>query len=450
MKILLMRPPAPNILKHLQILNSEPLELEYLHTVAQQQGWEDMIYDGLNARYSARQAISDYMPDVVAVTGYITQEKLMLKYAKIAKGINPATITVLGGVHAQLNFERLYSPDVDYVFRSEDVNAFGDLLRFFAGGVLDLSTISGLCYRQNDEWIENKLLPFDVNNLPIPDRSFFYRNKAWFRYLDLSEVATLKTAISCPYNCNFCYCTRLGTGRYSVRNLDKVMKELEGLDCEAVLIADDVFLFDEERVWAFIAEVKRRNIRKKYLCYGRADYIAAHAEQIKALAEIGFVYFFVGLEAVTDQELINYNKKITADVNARCVEVVHAAGARCFALMIAPIDATKQYFSNLYQWVVDHGVKYVTVSIFTPIPGTPLYEEYKDRLITDDIEEWDFLHLVAEPTNMSKQAFYLEYYKLTYRLFLLAKKTGIYDFMDLTYYKNVLTDYFRQKAREDT
>lgn len=166
------------------------------------------------------------------------------------------------------------------------------------------------------------------------------------------------------------------------------------------------------------------------------------------MAEIGFVYFFVGLEAITDRELESYNKQISADVNVECVEAVHAAGARCFALMIAPIDATIQYFTDLYQWVLDHDVKYVTVSVFTPIPGTPLYDEYKDKLITNNIEEWDFLHLVVEPTNMTKRAFYMEYYKLINRLYRLAKKTGIYDFMDLEYYKNVVLEYFRQKARE--
>lgn len=448
MKILLMRPPAPNILKHLQILNSEPLELEYLHTIAGQCGWEDNIYDGFNSKDSARQRIKTFQPDVVAITGYITQEKLMLKYAKIAKEINSEIIIIIGGVHAQLNYERLYNPHVDYVFRSEDMDAFGDLLNYFEGSQPDLNSISGLCYRYNDTWQENKLLPFDINNLPIPDRTFFHQNKSWFRYLDLVEVASIKTAISCPHNCIFCYCTRLGGGRYSVRDLDRVMEELEGLDCETVLIVDDVFLHSEGRVWKFIEEVKRRNIRKKYLCYGRADYIAAHPEQIKALAEIGFVYFLVGLEAITDRELENYNKQISADVNIECVKAVHAAGARCFALMIAPIDATKQYFADLYRWVLDNEVKYVTVSVFTPIPGTPLYEEYKGKLITDDIEKWDFLHLVVEPTHMSKREFYLEYYKLTYRLFKLAKKTANYDFMDLEYFKNVMLEYFRQKARE--
>ena len=49
---------------------------------------------------------------------------------------------------------------------------------------------------------------------------------------------------------------------------------------------------------------------------------------------------------------------------------------------------------------------------------------------------------------MTKREFYLEYYKLTNRLFKLAKKMGIYDFMDLEYYTNVILEYFRQMIRE--
>lgn len=208
------------------------------------------------------------------------------------------------------------------------------------------------------------------------------------------------------------------------------------------------FLFDTKRAWEFIREVKSRNIKKRFICYLRADFIAENEDVIKALCEIGFTYFLVGLEAICDKELDDYNKRITLEVNEKCIEVVKNYGARIIALMIAPIDATKQYFSDLYEYVVKHDLKYVTVSIFTPIPGTPLFDEYKDRLITNNIEDWDFLHLVVKPENMSKREFYFEFYKLTYKLYRIAKKSGFYDFIDLEYYKDVVKDYFRQKVRE--
>ena len=47
---------------------------------------------------------------------------------------------------------------------------------------------------------------------------------------------------------------------------------------------------------------------------------------------------------------------------------------------------------------------YVTVSIFTPIPGTPLYEEYKDKITSKDFEEYDFASGL-EPEKLTKRLY---------------------------------------------
>jgi radical SAM superfamily enzyme YgiQ (UPF0313 family) len=453
MKLALIRPPAPNLLKRLQILNCEPLELEYLYTVAKANGWEAYIYDGFNSKSGPKEFLAREAPDVVAITGYNAQQDEMIRYAKIAKSVNPNVITVIGGVHAQLNYENFYGKAVDYVFRSEDVNAFGRLLKCYSPdnnptSLEILENISGLCRKAGDGYLENELAPFDINELPIPDRSFFYANKSWFRYLELTEVATIKTSISCPYDCKFCYCSRLNAGRYSARNLDLVFEELFALDCENVMIADDDFLFDPDRILDFIGRVKKLGVRKKFICYARADFIAKYPDIIKKLTEIGFVYFLVGLESVSDKELDNYNKRVTAEINERCVSAIKAANARCFALMIVPVEATKSYFEELYEWILARGLNFVSVSIFTPFPKTPMFEEYKDKIISNNISDWDFLHLVVEPPNMTRREFYAEYLKLTYRLYKLAKKTGIYEFINLEHCKNIFLDYFREKFRE--
>ncbi len=445
MKVLLVRPIAPNKLSFTKILENEPLELEYLHTALSQIDVSDSIYDGLIEERKFEDALLEEKPDVVAITGYITQENLMLSYCSLAKKRNPAIVTILGGVHAQLNFKRMYQKDVDYIARSESMDAFSKLILFIKTGEGDLSVINGLCYKSGGEFVETKLFPTDINELPIPDRTFFYQNKKHFRYLDLTEVATIKTSFSCPYDCTFCYCTLLGGGKYRTRNLDLVIEELESLDCKNVQIADDDFLVDKVRLREFIRLVREKNIKKTFICYARADFVAENEEIIKELVDIGFYYFLVGLEAVSDSELNDYNKKTSVDMNRRCVEVIHSTKAHCIALMIAPIDATKAYFRNLYKWISDNNLKYVTVSFFTPIPGTPLYDEYKDQLTSDNIEDWDFLHLVMEPKNLTRRQFYFEYYRLFVKLYKIAKKTGIYDFMDLKFYKKLLASYLKRK-----
>ncbi len=446
MKVLLVRPPAPNKLSFTKILDNEPLELEYLHTVLSKGGHEDYIYDGLIETVSLEAVIRREKPDIIAITGYITQEKLMLAFCRKAKKINRDIITMIGGVHAQLNHQRFYEPQVDYIMRSESMDAFGLLMKTIARqSKEELGQINGVCYQGTEGWVENLLEPTNINDLPIPDRAFFLTNKQHYRYLDLTEVATMKTALSCPFKCNFCYCTLLNGGHYQTRELSLVMEELKTIEVENIQIVDDDFLVDSERIEAFIQLIEENQIKKRFICYARADFVAANPVLIKRLVEIGFYYFLVGLEAVSDNELAGYNKSTTKSHNEDCVRVIREAGGNCIGLMIVPLDADQEYFETLYQWIVSNRLIYVTVSIFTPIPGTPLFEEYKDRLMTQDIEAWDFLHLVVKPEKLTVRGFYRQYLKLFLRLYKIARASGIYDFMDLAFYMRMLRSALRRK-----
>ena len=447
MKVLLIRPIPPNKLSFTKVLDNEPLELEYLHTVLAENGYEDYIYDGLVEKNSVTETILREKPDIVAITGYITQQNIMLKYCAIAKEVDPNIITIIGGVHAQLNYKSFYDKNVDYIARSESINAFIELIRYIDSGNGDIDTINGICHRNGDNYIINELRPFDINLLPIPDRTHFYTYRKSYRYLDLTEIATVKTSISCTHNCTFCYCTLLGDGKYKARDINLVIQEIAQLNCENIQIVDDNFLSDIPRVREFVRLIKEHNIRKTYVCFTRADSAAKNPDIIQELAEIGFKYFLVGLEAVDDTTLQAFNKKTTDEINGECVRVIHSTQASCIGLFVISIDAEKKDFDAIYDWVVKHGLKYVTVSIFTPIPGTKLYEEYEERLTSKRIEDWDFLHLVLEPTKMSKSRYYSEYYKLFVKLYNIAQKTGIYDFMDLKYYRDLLGSYLKRKMR---
>ena len=442
MKVLLIRPQAPNKLSFINILDNEPLELEYLYTELKNRDIKSYIYDGLIENISVKDTILREKPDVVAVTGYITQQKLMIEYCTLAKEYDSSIITVAGGVHVQRNYEHFYNGSIDYLLRSESVFDFGELL-----SGTELSKINGLIYKKEGQYVKNELLPIDINSLPIPDRTFFNKNKSKYHYLHLQEVATIKTAFSCPYNCNFCYCTLLAGGKYRARDLDLVIEELKTIESENVQIVDDDFLVDKSRLMEFVRLVRENNIKKTYICYSRADFIANNEDIVKELSSIGVKYFLVGLEAISNEELTAMNKQVSLDENRKCIEVLRNTNAHCIALLIAPISADKEYFNKLYHFVKETKLLYVTVSIFTPIPGTPLYEEYKDKITSKDIEDYDFLHLVLEPGKLTKQQFYMEYNKLVLRLYNLAKKSGIYDFMDLKFYKNMLTSYLKRKMR---
>ena len=71
----------------------------------------------------------------------------------------------------------------------------------------------------------------------------------------------------------------------------KRQEELAGLSADNVFFVDSDFLVDEKRAWELAALLRQRNIRKTYICYARADFIARHPALIAALREVGFACF---------------------------------------------------------------------------------------------------------------------------------------------------------------
>lgn len=432
MKVLLVRPLLLNMLTVSGAIDCEPLELEYLYTACREAGVEAAIYDGIVERRKFRDALQAYQPDVVAITGYITQENRMRRYAAAAKSICPGCRVVLGGTHAQLNFRRLYFPEADFITRSESMQDFQTFLAALAG-TMAYAAVNGLCWRKDGIWQENGYHPCDISLLPVPDRTFRNRHAEAFRYLDYERVSTLKTAVSCPFSCIFCYGTHLHGGRYQSRPVEKVVEEIAALQADTIFIVDSDFPADIPRTWEFIRLLKEKGICKHYIAYARADFIVQHPDMVAALCAVGFVMFLVGLEGIRDDYLDTYHKGTSVAVNEACIRILQDNHAECVALMMADPAFTKDDFRRLYRWVKSQPLRYVTVQVYTPIPSTPLYEAEKERIFEKRPEKWDLAHLVLKPAHMSVPAFYCRHRFLVARLYLLGYRRGAYRFVTPAY-----------------
>jgi hypothetical protein len=62
------------------------------------------------------------------------------------------------------------------------------------------------------------------------------------------------------------------------------------------------------------------------------------------------------------------------------------------------------------------GIYYNEITVLTPAPGTDLYREHRERLITDDYELYDYLHSLL-PTKLPPKTFYAELARLYRRAY---------------------------------
>ena len=171
---------------------------------------------------------------------------------------------------------------------------------------------------------------------------------------------------------------------------------------------------------------------------------------MEELKSIGLYYVLVGLEAINDNYLTDYNKKSNINNNIKSIEICSDLGINIMGMFIIDLDFRKKDFKELYKWIKEHKLKHVAISIFTPELGLESYKEYQDRIITNNPSHFDYLHLVAKPTYLSVKKFYLYYYILMIKLLLKAKKDGVYDFIDYRdYIQSFISNIFKKRSNDD-
>jgi hypothetical protein len=57
---------------------------------------------------------------------------------------------------------------------------------------------------------------------------------------------------------------------------------------------------------------------------------------------------------------------------------------------------------------------FASYATLTPLPGTDLYQELKDQLITHEYDYFDFIHTLL-PTTIPLKEFYAEYHDLYFK-----------------------------------
>jgi radical SAM superfamily enzyme YgiQ (UPF0313 family) len=406
MRILLVRAPVPRHtigLKHIMVC--EPLELEYV--AAGLDGHTVEILDLILERGFERR-LRRFRPDVVGTSSYITGVNEVIKLCRAAKRWNPAVRTVVGGVHASRAPEDYADPSVDCVVLGDGTTVMPEVVRAFETG-RPLEEIPGLVLWRGGalrRTAGRAYMPHP-DSLPLPRRDLVAHLRPQYYYLFHQPVATVKTTWGCWYKCNFCFTWRITDGLPYSRSPESIAAELAQIDCEHVYIVDDIFLIHPTRLRELARLLRERDVRKKYLVYARADFVSDNEEVVAEWAGLGLKAVFIGLEATTDRELDSMDKQATVDHNRRAISLLRKHGVDVYGSLIIQPEYAKEDWDRLKRFIDETGLYYLNISPLTPMPGTLIWEQHKDRVIVSRRAHglWDLSHTVL-PTRMSLRDYY--------------------------------------------
>jgi len=415
MKILLVRPrPHKETIGLQHVMICEPLELEYLAgniPAELSDQVETVIYDMILEKDSFENILLREKPELVAFTGYITHVGTIRKMAESVKKLLPLAMTAVGGVHAEVVTDDFRSPYIDLVFGWNGVKGFNYAVKNLLEGRTVGEIKEGLKSMNSD--------PYDLRLLP-PDRSLVSRYRQKYYYMFHNPCALIKTSFGCPYNCSFCFCKEITRGSFYKRPIEEVVEEIATIPEREIYIVDDDFLYDEERLYRFIGLLRENRIDKRFLVYGRADFISSHPQLMVELFSVGLRAVIVGIESVRSEDLKDYRKGTTREINEECIRTLKKIGIELYATLIIPMHFSAADFRELSGWLVSQGMTFVNLQPLTPLPGTEIFTEYEGKLIIkrEDHHLWDMAHVALKPDKMSIREFYYQILKAYWRVIM--------------------------------
>lgn len=421
MKLLLIRPrPEKDTIGLQHVMIVEPLELEILGATIRKSD-SAVIVDMIIEKGTIEHFLSVHKPDVLCITGYITNVGTIKKMCEAAKIFNRQIITIVGGVHCEVCPDDFNYPAIDYRVVRNAVTVFPKILDHIEyGNELPAGVL------KSGQNLGKENLPLIDFNYVHPNRSLTSKYRDQYFYIFHDKVALIKATFGCPFKCNFCFCRKITEEQYWQRDIKDVIRELKTINEEEIYIVDDDFLADRKYVEDFLNQLKKRNIKKKYLIYGRADFIVNNPELIARFRDNGLKTVIVGFESFFEEELELFAKNIDVDTNYKAMEILNKLEVDCYATVILSPDWDKEQFRALEIILKKLKIHYVNLQPLTPLPGTD-FRVSKDKLLIepDDYAKWDLAHISISPSKLSVAEYYKEllrlYGKVLFQSWVLKK-----------------------------
>jgi radical SAM superfamily enzyme YgiQ (UPF0313 family) len=408
-KILLIQPGFGKGLGFQRTALVEPLGLEMVASSLLAQGHEVRILD-LRIEKDFEKCVRDFDPSLCGISCSFTIDVYQaLRIAKAIKKLKVEAFVIVGGHHASLNPSDFLHPSVDAVVLGE-----GEVTACELAGALDegkeIHDVPGLALNQAGEQMltSNRDALENLDDLPSPARHLLQKYQGHY-YLGFQRpLVMVETARGCPYRCEFCSVWNLHKGKCHAKTPEKVVEEISSLHAPFLFFTDDNFLLSIPRAQKIAELLLARGIRKRATFQGRSDAIVAYPEVISLWRKAGLWKVFIGFEKTVDEELSILQKRNTVKNNEEALRILRSNKVEVCASFIVDPEFERKDFERLRHYIDQWKLYSPSLTILTPLPGTELYRCLKDRLTTQNLELFDFVHAVL-PTRLNLRDFYREF-----------------------------------------
>ena len=298
--------------------------------------------------------------DIVGISSIITNVGKVREMCRMIRELSPNSVIVVGGhVAAIPGVDTLI--DADHIVRGEGIT----WMRRYLGEderapIRHPAIVSGWRTR--------------IMGLRLPQRKG-------------ATAATIIPSVGCPMGCNFCTTSAFFGGKGKFVNFYETGDELFDIMCQAeselkvqsFFVMDENFLLHRKRALRLLELMKQVGKSWELSVFASANAIQKYTMQ--ELVELGISWVWMGLESPRS----SYNKLHDTDIGQLTRELrehgIRVQGSTIIGLehhtpdnIVAEIESAVDYQTDFHQFM-----------LYTPVPGTPLYQDIagQGRLLND-------------------------------------------------------------------
>jgi len=196
-----------------------------------------------------------------------------------------------------------------------------------------------------------------------------------------NTAATIIPSVGCPMGCNFCTTSAFfgGKGKYlnfydTGAELFAVMSEMEAkLNVRSFFMMDENFLLHKRRAMELLTHMKAENKSWSLYVFSSANAISQYS--MRELVELGVSWIWMGLESPRS----SYSKLKGADTLALTKELRQHGIKLLGSTIIGLEHHTPENIQDEIEHAVAHDTDFHQFMLYTPVPGTPLFQEMTEQ-----------------------------------------------------------------------
>jgi radical SAM superfamily enzyme YgiQ (UPF0313 family) len=304
--------------------------------------------------------LKDNQYDVVGLSGIIVNVAKVREMCRMTRELSPRSVIIVGGHVAAIPGIELMI-DADHIVKGEGIA----WMRRYLGEdetapIRHPAIVSGMRTR--------------IMGIRLPERKG-------------ATAATIIPSVGCPMGCNFCTTSAFfgGKGRFvnffeTGDELFDVMSRMEDeLKVKSFFVMDENFLLHRERAMRLLELMKEANKSWALSVFASANAIRKYTMQ--ELVELGVSWLWMGLESPR----AGYSKLHGTDTRQLTREL-REHGIRVQGSTIIGLEHhTPDNIVSEIEHAVSHDTDFHQFMLYTPVPGTPLYQQMAEegRLLRD-------------------------------------------------------------------